>query len=321
MAWLDILIERLTGMGRGALRMLPNLLGAILIFALFLVAARIVRGVIERLGRRLHKHQNAGVILGRLSQWLLTLVGLLVAITILVPSFKLGTLVETLGLASVAIGFAFRDVLQNFLAGILILWTEPFGIDDQVVYKEFEGTVEEIQTRATFIRTYDGRRVVVPNSELFTSAITVNTAFERRRVEYDVGIGVSDDIEHAKQIILSALGEIEGVLAEPAPDVLVIELADFSVKLRVRWWIHPPRRADMLAARDAVLVRIKRALLEHGIDLPFPTTQVLFHDQTEKTDGDRRHQREGWPAGTSKVPGPRRDKADSSAARGPASRE
>lgn len=319
MAWLDIVIERLLGMGRGALRMLPNLLGALLVFALFLIAARVVRGVIERLGRRLHKHQNAGIILGRLSQWVLILVGLLVAITILVPSFKLGTLVETLGLASVAIGFAFRDVLQNFLAGILILWTEPFDIGDQVVYKDFEGTVEEIQTRATFIRTYDGRRVVVPNSELFTSAITVNTAFEQRRVEYDVGIGVSDDIEQAKQIILSALGELESILAEPAPDVLVIELADFSVKLRVRWWIHPPRRADLLAARDVVLVRIKRALLEHGIDLPFPTTQVLFHDQTEKTDGDRRHQREGWPAGTSEVPGPRRD--DSSAARGPASRE
>lgn len=310
MAWLDIVLERVSNMGKGALKMLPNLLMAVIIFVLFLIAARMLRGVIRRLGRRLHKHQNAGIILGRLSQWALVFVGLLVAVAIVVPSFKVGTLVETLGLASVAIGFAFRDVLQNFMAGILILWTEPFSLGDQLIYKNFEGTVEEIQTRATFIRTYDGRRVVLPNSELFTSAVTVNTAFQERRVEYDVGIGVSDDIEHAKQLILATLGEINSVLKEPAPDVLVIELGDFSIKLRVRWWIHPPRRADLLSARDAVLTRIKRSLLENGIDLPFPTSQILFHDQTEETDGDRRRQREGWPAGTGSAPDPRRAEGD-----------
>lgn len=312
MVWLDIVIERVSNMARAALEMLPNLVGAVLIFVLFLIAARMLRSVIKRLGRRLHKHQNAGLILGRLSEWILILVGLLVAVTIVVPSFKLGSLIETLGLASVAIGFAFRDVLQNFLAGILILWTEPFGVDDQIIYKEFEGTIEEIQTRATYIRTYDGRRVVLPNSELFTSAVIVNTAFDERRVEYDVGIGISDDVERAKEIILAALREIEGVLRDPAPDVLVVDLADFSVKLRVRWWIHPPRRADVLAARDAVLTHIKGRLLENGIDLPFPTSQILFHDQTEDTDGDRRRQREGWPVGAGPVPGPRhaRDEQD-----------
>lgn len=321
MAWLDVVIERLSNMGRGALRALPNLVGALMVLVLFLIAARMARGVIERFGRRLHKHQNAGIILGRLSQWALILVGLLVAVTIVVPSFKLGTLIETLGLASVAIGFAFRDVLQNFMAGILILWTEPFRVDDQIAYKEFEGTVEEIQTRATFIRTYDGRRVVLPNSELFVNAVVVNTAFAERRVEYDVGIGISDDIDRAREIILASLSELDGVLAEPAPDVLVFELADFSVKLRVRWWIHPPRRADLLDARDHVLTRIKARLLENGIDLPFPTTQILFHDQTEQTDGDRRRQREGWPAGEGSVPEPRHTSAGQLPGRAPGSGE
>jgi uncharacterized membrane protein len=108
----------------------------------------------------------------------------------------------------VAIGFAFRDILQNFLAGILLLLTEPFRIDDQIIVKEFEGTVEDIQTRATMIRTYDGRRIVIPNAELFTESVIVNTAFEKRRLEYDVGIGYGDDIERAKALILEAIAGV-----------------------------------------------------------------------------------------------------------------
>jgi len=92
---------------------------------------------------------------------------------------------------------------------------EPFRLDDQIVFKEFEGTVENIQTRATTIRTYDGRRIVIPNSELFTNSVTVNTAFENRRLEYDV-IGYGDDIDLAKQLMLEAIHSVNGVLKDPA---------------------------------------------------------------------------------------------------------
>ncbi|NJR51517.1 MAG: mechanosensitive ion channel family protein, partial [Leptolyngbyaceae cyanobacterium CSU_1_3] len=89
---------------------------------------------------------------------------------------------------------------------------------------------------------------------------------------------------------------------DPAPDVLVMELAGSSVNLRVRWWINPPRRIDDLRSRDQVLTAIKQTLTANGIDLPFPTQQILFHDQTEDTDGDRTRQREGWPAGQKQAP-------------------
>jgi small-conductance mechanosensitive channel len=240
-----------------------------------------------------------------LSQGVVILVGLFVALSIVIPSFKAGDLVQLLGISGVAFGFAFRDILQNFLAGILILLTEPFQIDDQIVFKNFEGTVEEIQTRATTIRTYDGRRVVIPNSELFTNSVTVNTAWENRRLEYDVGIGYGDDIDRAKQLIMEAIANLDDVLKEPAPDVLVMELAGSTVNIRVRWWINPPRRAEALDTRDKVLTAIKNKLTANGIDLPFPTQQILFHDQTEETDGNRSRQREGWPAGNQDVPNSR----------------
>jgi small-conductance mechanosensitive channel len=86
----------------------------------------------------------------------------------------------------------------------------------------------------------------------------------------------------------------------------MVELADFSVVLRVRWWIKPPLRSDALDTRGRILTAIREHLTNHGVDLPFPTQQILFHDQTEETDGDRRRQREGWPAGEDRVPAPDR---------------
>lgn len=285
--------------------LLPNIVLALIVFALFFFAARTIKMTVRRLTKRHRQARNLGLVLGRLSQGVVILVGLFVALSIVIPSFKAGDLIQLLGISGVAIGFAFRDILQNFLAGILILLTEPFQLDDQIVFKDFEGTVENIQTRATTIRTYDGRRIVIPNSELFTNSVTVNTAFDNRRLQYDVGIGYGDDIDRAKQLILEAIASVEGVLQDPAPDALVADLAESTVNIRARWWVKPPRRADILDKQDKVLTAIKNKLTANGIDMPFPTQQILFHDQTEETDGDRSRQREGWPAGKKEVPKPR----------------
>jgi len=297
--------DKIQSMSNGLIVMLPNILLAVIVFTIFFFAGRALKSLVRRLTRRHRQARSLGLVLGRLSQGIIILVGLFVALSIVIPSFKAGDLVQLLGISGVAIGFAFRDILQNFLAGILILLTEPFEIDDQIVFKNFEGTVENIQTRATTIRTYDGRRIVIPNSELFTNAVTVNTAFENRRLEYDVGIGYGDNIDQAKELMLEAVYSVDEVLTDPAPDVLVMELAESTVNIRVRWWINPPRRADALDSRDKVLTAIKKKLTANGIDLPFPTQQILFHDQTEETDGNRSRQREGWPAGNKQVPKPR----------------
>lgn len=289
-------------MGRDFMSVLPNLLIGIVVFAGFIFVARGVRSLVERLVQNRGESQSLKVLLSRLSYVLTLIFGILVTVTIMVPSFTPASLVSALGVGGVAIGFAFKDIFQNFLAGILLLITEPFKINDQIKYKEFEGTVETIQTRATTIKTYDGRRVVIPNAELFINAVTVNTAYDKRRLQYDIGIGYGDDIAQARQLIIEAMKGVDGVIADPAPEALVVELAGSSVNIRARWWINPPRRADVMDAQDRVLEAIKNTLTAHGIDLPFPTQQILWHDQTEATDGDRKSQREGWPAGKGDVP-------------------
>lgn len=294
--------QKLNQIGRDLMLALPNIFFGLVVFVVFVLAARGVRMLVRRVLRGRSSSQSLGVLLSRLAYVAMLILGVLVTVTIVLPGFTPASLVSALGVGGIAIGFAFKDIFQNFLAGILLLFTEPFKIGDQIKYQEFEGTVEDIQTRATSIKTYDGRRVIIPNAELFTNAVTVNTAYDKRRLQYDVGIGYGDDIAQARKLMLEAMREVEGVMQDPAPEALVMDLAESSVNIRARWWVDPPRQADVLDAQDKVLEAIKNKLSANGIDLPFPTRQILFHDQTEATDGNRREQREGWPAGQGDVP-------------------
>ncbi|MEA5619088.1 mechanosensitive ion channel family protein [Cronbergia sp. UHCC 0137] len=303
---ISIVWNKIESMIDSFIKLIPNLILALIVFIIFVLIGRAFKHLVKRLTRHRRYARNLGMVLGRLAQSVTDLIGLFISLSVVFPSLRASDLVQLLGISGVAIGFAFRDILQNFLAGILILLTEPFQIDDQIVFKGFEGTVENIQTRATTIKTYDGRRIVIPNSELFTNSVIVNTAFEIRRLEYDIGVGYGDDIDRTKELILEAIHHLDIVLTDPAPDVLVMELAESTVNIRVRWWIKPPRWLDALNSRDQVICAIKQKLyVENGVDLPYPTMQVLFHDQTEETDGNRSRQREGWPAGNSKIPKPR----------------
>lgn len=302
---LSIAYQRFEEMASAAARLVPSLLLGILIFVAFLFVARAIKALVQKLNQH-RKHRSLGMVLGRLAQWGVILFGLLIGVTVAFPSFTPANLISALGITGIAIGFAFRDIFENFLAGILILLTEPFRVDDQIIFGEYEGTVEDIETRATMLRTYDGRRIVIPNAELYKNSVTVNTAFDIRRMQYDFGIGYGDSIERAKQIMQQTIEKVDGVLSNTAPDFLTVGLAESSVTVRVRWWIQPPRRADALDVTDKVITQIKNALVDGGIDLPFPTQHVLWHDQTEEADGDRSRQREGWPAGKEEVPRPRK---------------
>jgi small-conductance mechanosensitive channel len=194
--------ETVQRMLNGFAAALPRLVLALVVVALFFFVAKGVRAVIRRNAQRRGEQKTLELAIGRLPQVAILVVGVLIAITAAFPSFTPANLVSTLGIGGVAVGFAFKDIFQNFLAGLLILVTRPFRVGDQIRYKDYEGTVEDIQTRATYVKTYDGRRVIIPNGELYTNSVTVNPAFPQRRWRYDIGIGYGDDIERARAIIL-----------------------------------------------------------------------------------------------------------------------
>ncbi|WDR04575.1 mechanosensitive ion channel family protein [Devosia rhodophyticola] len=277
----------------GFFRLLPNIAVAIaLLVVFFFISMAIEHGV-----RQWAKHRdrsNLGDVLGGFVKAVVIALGGLLALTIVLPSVKPGDLVAGLGIGSVAIGFAFKDILQNWLAGLLILLRQPFRPGDQIVINGYEGTIDHIETRVTAIRTYDGRMALIPNSDVYTNAVTVNTAFDKRRSQYDVGIGYGDNIADAKSVMLNAVKSVEGVEQDPAAEVLVVDLAASWITLRPRWWTNS-LRTDVVHTQSRVIEAIKSALDAAGIDMPFETAIQLFHDQTEENDGVRGRQREGWP--------------------------
>lgn len=239
---------------------LPYMAVALIVFIVFYIAGIVLRRTAARFTLRTRRHHSVGIVLGRLGQGMLVLLGLLIALVIAVPGFTPGQLISVLGLSSVAIGFAFRDILQNFLAGILLLLSEPFRIGDQIKSGDFEGTVENIETRATSIVTCDGRRIVMPNSTLFVNPVTVNTANEKRRLEYDIKLPKDCDIQKVRHLILRTVAPLLHVLDDPAPDVLVVGFTDNDVTLRLRWWIRPPRHFELQRGLDTVLAHVRDAL-------------------------------------------------------------
>lgn len=249
-------LQALNGMASSLLHSLPYLAVALFVYGIFHFIARGMRRLITRLVAR--RHYNISLVLGRLVQAGIITMGVLTALVVVVPSFSVGQVVQLLGISSVAIGFAFRDILQNFLAGILLIITQPFRIGDQIVVAGFEGRVEDIETRATFLRTYDGRRVVIPNSTLFTGSVTVNTAYRSRRDEHDIHVDGTGDIERVRTLMLQALQQTETVLKDPPPEVLVVDIAPNGATLRARWWFVPPDEAT--ASRDKVLSAIQQQL-------------------------------------------------------------
>ncbi|CTQ51133.1 mechanosensitive ion channel domain-containing protein [Jannaschia donghaensis] len=284
-----LIFEKIDTWVDGFFKLLPNLAVAAIVFLLFLIAAFVVAWLINRTATSRNR-VSLGAVLGGIVKAIIIIFGLLIAATIIVPSLNVGSLVAGLGVGSVAIGFAFKDILQNLFAGILILIRQPFQTGDQIITTSgHEGTVEKIETRATLLKTYDGRRVVIPNAEVYTNPIVVNTAFDIRRSEYDFGIHYDADTAEAMRIAVEATKGVENVESDPAPEALSLNLGDFSKVVRVRWWTKSTR-AEVIHQTSDVMLAVEKAFAENGIAIPFPTTTMLWHDQTgthpdDRTDG------------------------------------
>ncbi|HEX6574544.1 MAG TPA: mechanosensitive ion channel family protein [Gemmatimonadaceae bacterium] len=246
---------------------LPRLIFAIAVALFFYFLSYVVKLIVRRTTSRDVSHRTLRIAMGRIAQGIILIVGALVAVTAAFPGFTPANLVSALGIGGIAIGFAFKDIFENFLAGILILFSRPFRIGDQIIYDRYEGTVEEIQTRATWLKTYDGRRILIPNSELFKNSVTVNTAFDTRRLEYDFKIAADQDVNRAKQIIVNVMRKSEDVLPDPKADVIVISFDAGTVTIRARWW-SKSKTSDVLRAQDRVLTAARNALAESAIKLP-----------------------------------------------------
>ena len=272
------IIDSANGILIGFVERIPYFVASLIVILIFWFLSIVFKKIVYKLLGSRSRHQNLVKVFQRVGGALIIFIGFMIAMVIAVPGFTPAKLIGALGIGSVAIGFAFKDIFQNLLSGILLLISEPFRIGDQIVSGEYEGTVEDIKIRATTIKTYDGRQVVIPNSDLYTSALTVNTAYKQRRLQVAVGIGYEDDIEAAKAEILRALDKVDSVSTKANPSVIATGFGGSSIDLMVRWFIEDGTQANKVASIHQVIVEIKTALDAAGVNIPFPIRTIDLSD-------------------------------------------
>lgn len=234
-------------------------------------ASRFIRRAVNKKGGDEHVFKTARK-LASFVIYSLTLIALLG-----VYNVPLGSLATLVGLLGLGLSFAMQDMIANFISGIMILISRPFKIGDQIESNGEEGTVQDIRIRATDIRTYDGKKVIIPNSNLYNDVIVNNTAYTNRRFEVVVGIDYEDDIKSGKELAEQTLEDAEHVEDSPEPQVLVDELDGSSVNLKLRGWTDT-RKANVLKASSEITQLIKDRYDEEGINIPYPIRTVYMDD-------------------------------------------
>jgi len=266
---------------RDSIDRLPTILGALLTVLITLLLASSIKRITLAASDRWEIDYNSKTLVSRVAYSSIWVFGTIVALGVLGLDFA--TLVGTLGLTSVAIGFSLRDILSNYFSGIILLVSRPFQVGDQIIIQDYEGTVTYIQLRATTLITYDGRTISIPNLQVFTATIINNTAAELRRSSLTIEIDYAADIARVKEVIHQAAVKVESVVADPPLDILVRELAVNSVKIEVRFWVNS-RRLSFLESTSQVAQSIKEAMTASGIDRPNEVYTVQLKDLPRSCD-------------------------------------
>ena len=268
---------------------LPRVGVAVVIVLVGWLVARGVRLLLRRYFER-RNTQSFAQVMSKLVSWSIVFATALIAITVTFPSVKPVDLLAGLGFFSVAVGFAFQDILENTLSGVLLLFRQPFRSGDQIEVQDRTGTVEAITIRETRIKTFDGQLIVIPNRDVYKSVIRVQTHYDDRRLSFLVGIAYENDAQDACDVIVEALTAVPGVADHPPPDAIATELGVSTVNIEARFWCRP-RQHDALLVLDHAIKAVKSALDAQGIEMPAdiialqatPSLQAALHDRSEVT--------------------------------------
>lgn len=274
-----------------AVTALPGLVLALVVLLITRYAANVVQNLMSVASIRMVRSPSLRSLLIQMSYVSTWVTGVIVASVMAFPDLGVGDIIGLLGLGSVAIGFAFQDIFKNFLAGILLLLNEPFRLNDQIVVSDFEGTVEEITIRATRIRTYQGERVLIPNSVVFTSPIHVLTAMPHRRTDIEVGVDYNTPLPQAVQIMREAVNSVDEVLTQPEPEVDIVAFGESSINLMLRYWTLP-QKIHVRRVRTKVIIAVKAACDRANISIPYPIRTVYFYDQEQFQEANQNGKRE-----------------------------
>jgi small-conductance mechanosensitive channel len=273
---IDILTTKVEDWLEDFTAMIPNLLVAVLIVALFYVFGRLIKRFFLKISGRFSDKIVVNNLFANILNILILSAGLFVALDILHLDKALTSLLAGAGIVGLVLGFAFQDISANFIAGIIIAIRKPIRIGDIVNSNGYEGIVSDIDLRSTVIRTFQGLHVIMPNREVLQNPVTNFTKTHDRRIDLEVGISYGDDLEKVKEVTLNAVRKLDNLLPNKEVQLYYKEFGDSSINFLVMFWIRYPDESKFLEARSTAIMNIKKAYNENDITIPFPIRTLDF---------------------------------------------
>jgi len=262
---------------RQTVAQIPYIIAGLIVIIVFWLIGKVIRGVFFSVSNRTNLDYRLRVLFSRLIGLSVFVLGILSAMTVIIPNFTFGNLIAGLGFTSFIVGFATKDILTNLLSGVMILWQEPFKIGDNVIVKGNQGDVEEIGVRATRLKMDDGERILIPNGDMYSNALIIRGAGSNRRMKLKISVSYKSSIKRVKEVIQKVLFEAEGVENDPKPNVYVTDLASEGVNLSIYFWINTDLNSP-IGVFDDIATKIKESLNQSGVVLYPPTVAVLKDD-------------------------------------------
>jgi small conductance mechanosensitive channel len=241
-----------------------NVLVALVILVIALYLARILSGVVRKMLD--HRKIPLGVVqlFTQLTYWTIIVSGTILALQ---RFFNITAFLAGLGIAGLTVGLALQDVMKNFVAGVILLVQQPFRVGETIGIKGFDGTITAIDLRATEMRASDGRMVILPNSDVLVNPIINYSRTSQRQVELSLNLPLTSDPDTVKQILMTAGENIAGFLYQPEPAVVFVNLTNSALEVKLSFWVDV-KQNDVGRVKEAVLLKIKSAFNEQGIEIP-----------------------------------------------------
>lgn len=276
----DVTYESINNIVASIFERLPYILAGLLVMGIFFVLAKIVRIIFWSTSGRTKLDYRLRILFSRLIVVFIVVLGIFTALTVVVPTFGFGDMITGLGFTSFVIGFATKDILNNLLSGVLILWQQPFRIGDYLFVGNNQGKVEYIGVRATQLRKDDGELILIPNGDMYANALTIRGAGANRRMNLKISVGYESDVEQVRETIKTALQSVSGVVNEPKPNVYVTDLASDGVNLAIYFWINT-NEAKPMEVFDRVATEIKASLSRESVEMYPPNTVIVQNAETQ----------------------------------------
>ncbi len=254
---------------------LPKIILAVLIMVAASFLANYAVSLVEKALKRSKADKSVTVLLKNLTRWAVLGTGFFVSLSLFV---NISSLMTTLGLATFAITFAFQDVLKNLVSGIIILIQHPFNVGESVNISGFEGNVVSIATRMTEMECFDGRFVAIPNGNAISQPIINYSRSSKRRADIPLHLTYGADIRTLRETIITAVKNVPGYVAEPAPFVTLESADELSLGMTVYFWADVNILGSMMLVKDQGLESITGALVEKGIAMPVPLRSVVVNN-------------------------------------------